>query len=170
MMASGWVKIKTLPAGAPFRNHFLMKHNPGRNRVFSCSCRTSIELKFSQMSCSGYRPLKDIFPLRGAVGSDDVDRTDDGFDFARSDLPDECLAMPKLDPRAWSLSLRSNGPAWSCIGDPISSVSSLLLGSSGSRALLGVMSGGRAPENGGGQIAGAAMPLVPEERLFSFPL
>ena len=36
--------------------------------------------------------------------------------------------------------------------------------------LVGVMSGGRAPENGGGQIAGTAMPLVPEERLFSFPL
>jgi hypothetical protein len=99
-MASGWVKMKTSPAGAPFRYHTFMKHNPGRHPVFRCSSRTSIELKFSQMSCSGYRPLKDIFPLRGAVGSDDVDRTDDGFDFARSDLPDECLAMPKLDPRA----------------------------------------------------------------------
>jgi hypothetical protein len=32
-----------------------------------------------------------------------------------------------------------NGPAWSCIGDPISSVSPLLLGSSGSRALRAEM-------------------------------
>jgi hypothetical protein len=36
-----------------------------RNPVFRCSSRTSIALKFSQMSCSGYRPLRDIFPLRG---------------------------------------------------------------------------------------------------------
>ena len=65
MTASGWVKMETSPAGAPFRNHPLMKHNPGRIWVFRCSSRTSIALKFSQMSCSGYRPLKDIFPLRG---------------------------------------------------------------------------------------------------------
>src|ERR1700722_5760139 len=53
--------MKTSSAGAPFRDHTLMKHNPGRNRVVRCGSRTSIALKFSQMSCSGYRPLKDIF-------------------------------------------------------------------------------------------------------------
>src|SRR5271165_4661214 len=67
MTASGWMKMETSPAGAPFRNHSLRKLDPGRIPVFRCSSRTSIALKFSQMSCSGYRPLKDIFPLRGAV-------------------------------------------------------------------------------------------------------
>jgi hypothetical protein len=43
----------------------IVKHNPGRIWGFRCNSRTSIALKFSQMSCSGYRPLKDIFPLRG---------------------------------------------------------------------------------------------------------
>ena len=78
--------MKISPEGAPSRNHSVMKHNPGRKQVLplQLSNINSIEV-FSQVSCSGYRPLKDIFPahVRTAIverenalaGVNDEDRT-----------------------------------------------------------------------------------------------
>src|SRR5580704_10145529 len=116
MTASGWMKMETSPAAAPFRNHSLMKHNPGRIWVFRCNSRTSIALKSSQMSCSGYRPLRDICPLRGSVRPDD--------DIAQPLTPTRTQPPPSsqqsmLDPeslmnRLWQASLEHLGAREFC--------------------------------------------------------